>query len=258
MSKIDDAAKKNQSNKTVKFIKLYVIPIAAVVSFIVIILSLIIPKISEILGQLDEINQSNAALVDKNILLANLEQLGNSINDVNLKLSSINQIAPSGTSEVVKFRDKITAIIKANNLDVTSQTLSENSTDSKTLGNVSVAGNILLQEVPFEFELSGTYSNIVRFINSLSTIDDFIIIKEMQLTAQNNAVLTSGKWDFKLNIVKYQFRDVKNSNLNKVYMNVDPTAKISKIIVDYINSRNLQQTNSGNTNSNSSSSSNTQ
>jgi len=239
MAKEEINKKDNTKTNRNKYIKLYIIPITTLVTFLTIIIFLIIPKVSEILSQLDLISTNDNLIANKNTEINNLQTLTTNINSINENLNTINQLAPTGVSEVVKFRDEITLIIKQNNLTINSQQLNESSVDTKNTNDPAIAGSIFLQEVPFIFELNGNYNDIINFITALNNVPDFIIIKEMELNAQQGTSNSSQsqqntKWTFKMNIVKYQFKNIKDDVLNKVYLAVSSTIKIDKTISDYL------------------------
>ncbi len=238
-NKEDEKIKEKERNKKLlKNIRLYVIPIVAVVGLILIIVFLILPKLTDIFAQMDYVNLGNETIKsnDEQILL--LRALSNDYSNLVQKLSIVNQIAPTGTTEVVKFRDKVTQLIVDNHLTIISQRLSEANVDTSTIGNGKPIGNLVLQEVPFLFTVEGKYNDLVTFINSLGRIDDFIIVKEMQLNAVDSTDNTKDDWIFKINMVKYQFNNVADeAGLRKAFLNVPLTAKPSDAMDSYINQR---------------------
>ncbi len=213
-----------------RYIRLYVIPISAIIIFLGLMLLLVLPKISQIFSSLDDISKNNDTVTEKVQQLTDLKTLSGNSDTVYKQLNVINETAPSGTTEVVKFRDKITALIQANKLNVNSQKLSETDIAAQTL-NDQTNGIITLQEVPFLFEVTGKYSDIVGFLDALSKIDDFIIVREMELT-----IITEGSdaWALKLNMDKYQFSTLSKENANTIYLNVPSTVRLSDIISKYI------------------------
>src|SRR5207302_159894 len=86
---------------------------------------LIIPKISSIIDDLDQTSTlyDKARSLDTEIQALNV-LTGQAVNfDTNLKL--INQIAPSGATEVVNFQKKILDLSKQDNLTVQQSSLQE-------------------------------------------------------------------------------------------------------------------------------------
>ncbi len=239
---MDKNQKNTRKDKILKLLKLYVLPIVVGTIFILIITGMVLPKVNEIFNGLDNLGQINQNLATKKQEVDALKALSNNFNELSAQLEVVNQIAPTGRTEVVKFRDRITEVIKKNNLQVISQTLSENDFDLKNLQDQKVVGNIILQEVPFLFEVKGKYNNILAFINDLSSVDDFVIVKEMQLASTNTTGnLFTDDWVFKMNLIKYQFSNSNTDLLEKAYLGVSPTSQISKIISDYIAARQASQ-----------------
>jgi Tfp pilus assembly protein PilO len=224
-----------KKNNSFKFIKLYVIPIFAVSVFLGVLFFLTIPKINEIFSGIDQVSSNNSKVLENSTKLSNLDILTQQYNTIVENLGVIDGIAPLGSTEVVKFRDRITGLIQQNSLEIINQRLSEANTEADTQITDNVSP-IILQEVPFIFTVNGSYSNIVEFIRSLSTVEDFIVIKEMELnsTDTNNQ---SANWQLKINIVKYQFNTESSADLRQLYINVPIDAELNDLIKQYINLR---------------------
>lgn len=226
---LENTKKKNK--ETIKYIKLYVIPLCAVAFFVSILLILTIPKVNEIFTSLDTISANNAKIAENNQKFATLDALTGQYNSIVQKLSVIDGIAPLGNTEVVRFRDRISNLMITNGLNIISQRLSEANTESETQEEEE-ASPILLQEVPFIFTVQGTYPNIVNFIQALNSVEDFIIVKEMKLSQSNEEI-----WELNINIVKYQFNTLDNTNLRNLYINVPIDSKLNKLMEEYIRIR---------------------
>lgn len=235
--KVDFQNLQKKNKETVKYIKLYVIPIAAVAFFVGILFFLTIPKINEIFAGLDSISQNNSKIAENNNTLSILDNLTSQYNTIVQNLSVIDDIAPLGSTEVVKFRDRITDQILSNNITISSQRLSEATTETESQ-DIEDISPIILQEVPFIFTISGSYDNVVNFIKSLNSVEDFIVIKEMEFTA-SNAANPQGDWQLKINIVKYQFNTEAGSDLRKLFINVPIEAQLNSLIQQYIDVRSL-------------------
>ncbi len=226
---LENTKKKNK--ETIKYIRLYVIPLFAVAFFVGILLLLTIPKINEIFTSLDTISANNAKIAENNQKFATLDALTGQYNSIVQKLSVIDGIAPLGNTEVVRFRDRISNLMIANGLNIISQRLSEANTESETQEE-DEASPILLQEVPFIFTVQGTYPNIVNFIQALNSVEDFIIVKEMKLSQSNEEI-----WELNINIVKYQFNTLDSTNLRNLYINVPIDSKLNELMEEYIRIR---------------------
>jgi len=230
-------AKEEQTKKRNKFLKLYIVPIFTIIIFIAIIIGLVAPKITEVFGRLDEISTNNATIVDLNQTLSQVKALDANSDTILTNLDTVNTIATSANTEVIKFRDKISDLTTQSNLTIVSQKLSENNIipDNSTGG---LSGNVNLVEVPFIFEIVGNFENIKTFISSLNSIDDFVIVKEMELALRDQEGLSSEQvqaaniWSLKIDLVKYQFFEAKD--LQALYLAVPPTARISDQMKSYI------------------------
>jgi len=241
--KLDFENTKKKNKENLKYIRLYVIPISAVISFLIILIFLTIPKINEIFAGLDTVSQNNTKITENNNTLATLDGLTEQYNSIVQNLSVIDGIAPLGSTEVVKFRDRITDRINSNGITIINQRLSEATTEAENQDTEAVSP-IILQEVPFIFTISGSYENIVSFIKSLNTIEDFIVIKEMEFTA-SDSTNPSGDWQLKINIVKYQFNTDSGSNLRQFYINVPIEAQLNSLMKQYINARSVSTSTDG-------------
>jgi len=221
----------NKKKNNLKIIRLYVIPISAGVFFIAILLFLTIPKINEIFASLDKVTASNLVIAENDQKLALLNSLTNQYNDIVENLGVIDDIAPLGSTEVVKFRDRISSLIQSNNIEIISQRLSEANTESEIQDSQTISP-IILQEVPFIFTINGSYENIVSFIQSLNSVEDFIVVKEMELSESSD-----GGWGLKINIVKYQFNTDSKADLRQLFINVPADANLNSLIQKYIKAR---------------------
>lgn len=245
-NKAQQKTKNDKNEKLIKTIRLYVIPIIAVIIFLGGIVVLVLPKIGDILNQYDTINSNQQQISDLGATLDKLKGVSAQFNTYSKQLDVINSIAPTGYTEVVKFRDKITALAQSDNIQIISERLSESNIDTSTINSDQTSfGGLVLQEVPFLFTVDGKYSDIVKFITDLSNVDDFIIINEMSLSTAVSTTNPAGtaldvknaQWELKLNIDKFQFNSPDKQKLDKSYLNVSIDSQISKTMEDYINKR---------------------
>jgi|SRR5690606_5351292 len=222
-----------KDNRLQKALKIYVMPIVVGISFILIIIFLIFPKITQIFDSLDEISMKNQQYEANLTLLGQLRQINNSATTIINQLNGVNQITTADQTEVVKFRNKITEVVEANGLQIFSQQLTE--TDPTIISN-DPTQDITLKEVPFTFRIEGTYNNIVAFFEDLSVLSDFVIIKEMSFSrAEEQSTLDTTTWVLDLVLVKYQFSS--SSQLDTLYRSVSPVVQVSQRVLEYIESR---------------------
>jgi len=231
--KVKEEKKKSRS----KFLRLYIVPIFTIIVFIIIIVGLVAPKITDVFGRLDEIAANNVTITDLTQRLSEVKALDANSSTILTNLDTVNTIATSANTEVIKFRDKISELTLQNNLTIVSQKLTE-TTVAPDASNGGLTGNVNLVEVPFIFEITGRFEDIKSFIASLNTIDDFVIVKEMELSLTDQEGLSTeeaqatNKWSLKIDLVKYQFFEAKD--LNTIYLAVPATAKISDDMKAYI------------------------
>jgi Tfp pilus assembly protein PilO len=224
----------NRKQKFRKTLKLYVLPITIGVIFLAIIIFLIIPSILNIFSTLDEISTKNQSYSEQLAMLDKLKILNSNASTINSELTGVNTITTSDQTEVVKFRNKITDLTNLNSLEVFSQQLTENDPNIVSGGNS--ATEITLKEVPFTFQIEGSYTNVIKFFDDLSKIEDFVIIKEMKFTrTEKIASDNSTVWLLDLVLVKYQFNE--SDSLDQVYKNVPPNVVISPKVLEYIEQR---------------------
>lgn len=224
------------TRERIKFLKLYVIPITAVVVFVVVLLFLTIPKVTEIFTGLDTISASSQKIIENDSRISRLNNLALEYNSLVQKLQVIDDIAPLGTTEVVRFRDRVTSLILSNNIEIESQRLTEASSESN-VNESELDSPIILQEVPFIFTITGPYNNIVEFIKALNSVEDFIVIKEMEFSGTGTSITSSGEWNMRINIVKYQFNTSDNANLRELFVNIPIETQLNLLIQEYIDAR---------------------
>jgi Tfp pilus assembly protein PilO len=213
------------NNTQSKKIKIYIVPIITLVVFVAIIIFLIIPKISEIFGGLDSINRDNQAITDVNALTAELEALQARKDSIEADLADLNNITSGGTTRVVEFRDKIASILLSYNLDIDSQNISESS-----FLNADLNTDVVLIEIPFDFAVTGTLEDTKAFINALSSIEDFAIVKELDITKGDG-----DQWIMNIILIKYQFGT--NPEEEQIYLGVGLNSTIPDNIRGYLDSR---------------------
>jgi len=216
-----------------RLIKFYVLPFFSVLIFIGVIGFLVIPKVLDIFNALDQISSLSEQAQKKTQTIADLNVLTQGSNLILAQLNVINQTAPTGSTEVVTFRDKITTLCQNNSLSVITQKLSE-SDINENANSINTLGLSLL-EIPFLFEIQGSYQDTLDFIEDLSSIEDFIIVREMEFTSSslNSAPLTV----LKLRVDKYQFSIVNQDILDSQYITVPIDSKINDIVLKYIESK---------------------
>lgn len=235
LNEVEQKKKDQEKNKQrMKFIKLYIIPIISIIAFLAIVFFVDLGKISEVFGALDQIAADNDEVAKLNTELTQNRVLDNNASTILRDLQIVNEIAASSSTQLITFRDKVSQLVSESSLQILSQQLSETPlTVEQAQSQQNASGNVNLIELPFIFEISGSLANIKTFISKLNSIDDFTIVKEMELSSLESETL--GEWSLKITLVKYQF--ITSEALDRLYQNVPATAKISSQMQEYIDLR---------------------
>lgn len=208
-----------------KIIRIYIVPIITLVFFVGIVVFLIIPKISEIFDGLGKIRSDNEQISVINTSDTELAQLEQRKDEIQADLANLNTIASGGTTRVVEFRDKIAGILTSFDLVIENQNISESS-----FINTDVGDSVILIEIPFNFAVTGTLDSTKAFINRLSSIEDFAIVKELDIKKGDGDL-----WTMNIILIKYQFG--VNPEVNDLYLNVDIHSTVPDNIRGYLEAR---------------------
>lgn len=216
--------KKPRDRKTL--IKIYIIPVLAILLFFYIIFGLIFQKISDIFNQLDEIESKQFELENKEQEITSLQGAIENVNVLQSSLTILNSLAPSAQTEVVEFQEKVEFLAIQNNLTITSQRLNDQASDSADLTVLD------LKQIPNVFEIVGSKQDIDEFIDDFSLIDDFIVVREMQY----NGSIEDDTWRLELTTIKYQFGEA-DSEVLESYESISIDAEIPVLVDQYIQDR---------------------
>lgn len=216
-------------------VKFYGLPVISTAVFISIVLLLIIPKISEIFSELENIDKLAKQQTQLQDLLKETRKLQSDMLNLDAQLAIIDSIAPSKETEVLIFRNKIQQLAQSNGLKFSFQVSSD--TNIQTQVTPTTEDTLSLKEVATQFEVTGDFTNIEQFINQLSLIDDFIIIRQMSLSAiQSTEEESITGWELQLTIAKYQFSNESDA-IREDYQKIDPKQEIDALMKSYINKR---------------------
>ncbi len=216
-----------------KFLKFYLMPILATSIFIGIIVFLVTPKVATLIDEIGKVSDHNATIKTNNDKLKDLVALEANLPIINSKLEVINNIAPVGNTKVVEFRDRVFEVASKNNLNSISERFTEVVESSiQTEGTIGIVG---LQEVPSAFEFSGRKGDILNFLNGLESIEDFVVLSEMKLTASD---IATDSWGLEIELTKYQFKDQSdNAILQSAYLAIPATSTIDSFMDEYIENK---------------------
>lgn len=222
-------SKKVSYKKYIRVFKLYIVPIFAIIFFFLNVVLLVIPKISEILSNLELIEVQKSKFESINKELSDLIKISRETPEINTLLSKINQLAPSEVSDVIFFRDKVTDLARKNNLTIKIQRFTEN----RNQVNSQLQG-ITLQEIPTFFDIEGTYDNIIKFIEELSLINDFVIVKKMDLILRD-VLNPDKKPNTSIEFTKYLFSENSEIRIvDNIYRSIPLSETIPFEVREYL------------------------
>ncbi|KXK26568.1 MAG: hypothetical protein TR69_WS6001000574 [candidate division WS6 bacterium OLB20] len=231
----DEDATSVDWSETWKAIRFYALPLISFVVFVGLILFTVIPNIQRIFTTIDEINvlrEEDEAVNERieRLIALRAEQLTRQ-----QIISKINEIVPTGTSEVVAFRQRVidTAEFRAVNLD--SSLLGEDLIDQNP-NEAEVTEGLILIEIPSEFGFSGTFDGFRSFLNDLYQGEDFFIVREMSLNLIEEDD-GSSSWGAQLDLVKYQFFVDEGVDLDGIYTRISEQVVPNQFVIDFLENR---------------------
>jgi Tfp pilus assembly protein PilO len=231
LSELEEKKKEKKKTNYFKLAKIYVLPIFSIILFLVIIIGFVIPKASQILSQLNEISELDQQINAEKAEVTALTALDSQINTINSDLAVLNQLAPTGNTEVTKFQKKISDLVVSIGLASTNERGNDSEVD-----NIDVQNRLTLKEIPNQFELQGTLDQMFTFIAELSKLQDFIIVQNLELDRTNTDI-----WVMNITLVKYQFGNV-TEDLVQSFMSVPLSQQIDADVQDYIDARKVEET----------------
>ncbi len=232
---------KERLQKYKKLIRLYVIPLFALGIFLGVLVFVVVPKIGSIMDRLGELSDTRDKLSESNTKIQNINSLVTNINEVLSYLQQINNIAPTGDIELVRFRSRVFEIAESSGLVVDTQGFRES--DIVQDPNLPSSSTLLIKEVPVEIEVIGTLDNIYTFLDEITKLEDFVIIKDFELARNADNV----EWVFTLRFIKYQFAQDTEGQFDQLYLNVPVSSKIDQEVKNYLDKRNPNQAQSEDT-----------
>lgn len=236
LSNKNEEEKKARSEELMRTLRLYLVPLASVGVFLISVFVFLIPLVGSIF---DDLSSIETLRTEREVLreeLANVQILNNSLSQIQSDLAILDAVAPTGDTELVNFRNRVTELANSNNLEIISQSLRESSQSDEDQADATTIiiqqPGLSIQELPVSYRLRGSFSDIENFVVDLGTLDDFVIVKDLGLT------LTDGSndiWDFELEFVKYQFNS--GDDASSLYSSIAPTVRIPTVIQEYLDSK---------------------
>lgn len=213
------------------FIKFYAIPILSMIVLMAIVFFAIIPNIkqsSQLFSKINELENENLIVQSR---IDNLTAIRSQNNTRQELIDKINELVPTGKSQVVKFRQRINSSGTGNDLEIKDSKAGE--TINYTIVTID---NFSLIQIPSQFIVEGKFKNMRSFLNALYEGQDFFIVNQMGL---NLAGVESGedKWLGEFDLTKYQFFAEDEFNSINVFSNVSESQQPNQQVIDFLEQR---------------------
>lgn len=211
--------------------RFHFLPLLSVAFFALIIFVAVIPNVQKIFGTIDEIDALKNKDMELNSRITRFEELKQQNIQMQAIIDKINVIVPTGNSEVVKFRDRISTTADINKITL------ESSKSGETLTIVSQlqSGNFGIIEIPSEFNMSGQFIGFRNFLNGLYQGSDFFVVNEMALSGIKST--SEDQWQGHINLVKYQFFTEEGFDPTQVYATVSENENPDQSVIDFLQSK---------------------
>jgi hypothetical protein len=227
----------------------YLVPLIVLAIFGAMLLFLILPKIGEVMAKLDQTNALYDQTRTMDAEIQTIFTLSQRQSQFSNDLLLINQIAPSGSTEVVNFHQKILALVQENSLIVQQSSIEESVKEAEDQASIANLGII---EIPSTFTLRGPFAGLKSFVEEIRNLSDFVIIGEMALRANidPNAALgigatTQDNWTLIITLIKYQFLEPNEQNqLQQVFLGVSPNLAPDQTVIDFAKAKFAAETSS--------------
>ncbi|MDQ6985157.1 MAG: type 4a pilus biogenesis protein PilO [Candidatus Dojkabacteria bacterium] len=228
----------SKSKKYAKFFKFYVVPIISVIIFMVSILLIIIPKFNEITTDTTAISSLESERSKASNKLGYVRALRSNQIELQQNLDFLDSIAPSGSTEVIEFSERLSSLADRYSLEIETQRANDllSASSINQQGSNLADTSVTIQEIPVSFRMSGTFRNIDSFITELSRLDDFVILRDFTL----EGIEEEGRslWTFELTFSKYQFREDSIEATGR-YLKISPSSTLDSSILEYIDRKQL-------------------
>lgn len=225
-----------------RVLQIFIVPVVAIVIFVAILFFFVLRGVNDAFDTLADIDRTREQISTVNDTIGQLQTLSQQKDVIDQSLALVSNLAPAEQTEVVKFQQRIAELAARYNLrNLNSQTAEYSDNPSITGGTENPLLGII--EIPSSFSLQGKFADIQGFIAAIKTLDDFVIIGEMEIKVVGSVSpeqLTSSFLDWSLNItlIKYQFQQPdENNKLADAYAKVPPTVKIDTDVLEFINQK---------------------
>lgn len=242
-SALDEVSTKKFSfSEVFKEISFFLLPISSFLLFLLILLFAIVPTMQEMNKNNTEIIELNGQASNLATRISNIQDLGQNIEQTKLIVDTINEVVPTGKTEVVKFGEKILSSISQHNLANSNLRTGESllivgDNIIKDVAELKTAEKnnktmLPLSEIPTRFDVHGDFENIRSFFSSLYKSSDFFIVNKMDLNRSNDNL-----WFGEISLVKYQFSPSAEFDTIKAYKSISENSKMNPKVVDFLNKK---------------------
>lgn len=226
--------------ESLREILFYSLPLFSFGLFMLILFGAVIPNIEDMSKKYEEIEtlKTQDELLKQRI--SNIQELGKRYDSIEEAINKINDIIPTGRTEVVKFGERIKETVTAQNLKSNSQKIGETVfVDEESTGNPQGTLNtqkkettLPLSEIPTKFDLTGSFDAIRNFFNALYNGQDFFVVDKMELNGTGG-----GDWYGTISLVKYQFSPSTEFDPVKAYAPISENTQINQKVVKFLEDR---------------------
>jgi Tfp pilus assembly protein PilO len=219
------------------FLKFYALPLFSMIIFFGVLVFPVFNNIKYVFDTLDEIDtlkEQDQMLQQRLVKLEELRQQNIAQQEV---ISKINNLVPTGKSEVVKFRERVNSVAQGQSLNLQKSRSGELVTNNQDV-NIDVIENYNLIQMPSEFTMIGEFSNLRSFLKGLYDGRDFFIVNEMTLSSN---ISEDGKilWQGGFNLTKYQFYPQANFDIVNSFGTISENEVPNQEVMEFLEKRYL-------------------
>lgn len=231
-------------SESIKDLMFYILPIISFLVFLSVILFAVVPNLNMTLADLDELDKLAQEDVRLRTRIKNIQGLEQKKSTYKEIITKIDSIVPVGKTEVVKFTTRISETINDNGLE--SSDIKTGEEEYIRLGDIfkeeeipvdskSVLG---VRQIPIEFSVKGSFSDIRNFFEELYKGQDFFVVEKMELSIQQEAVLNEQNvWVGDIVLVKYQFVPPKDFSPELAYGNITEENELDSDVIEFLNKK---------------------
>lgn len=246
MKNIDTALKGDvpsdiMSNKLLDEVLFFITPIISFLAFVLILIFGIIPNISGMSEKTQKIDSLKIEDTQLSSRINNLEKMKNDINSLESVIEKIDVIVPEGTTEIVKFSQRI-----RNAVGINMQSFANDLSEPKIImneikiGETSLAltgsnanSGLKINQVPTEFTMTGGFKRFRQFFTNLYDGTDFFVVEKMQLSYNSS----DRSWNGAISLVKYQFNKDTTFDAKTVYGSISEDTQPNAKVISFLKTK---------------------